>query len=61
MVRALVRCVDRWDVISRDRRSAKVSLRVDDNDSRTILELADWAEDWWREHGSPDFTGRAAE
>ena len=48
-----------WDVIARDHRSARLALRVDDNGSGAILDIARFAEDWWRAQGPPDFEARA--
>lgn len=49
------------DVVTPSRDVANVLLRLDDNSSASILALADWAEIWWAEHGTPgssvDVTG----
>lgn len=47
-----------WDVVSRDRRSARVAMRLGDNSSERIVEVASTAEKWWRDHGPSDFAAR---
>ena len=47
------------DVVSENRRAANLLLRLDDNGSRYLLDVADAAERFWREHGAPDFEARA--
>lgn len=44
-----------YDVIARDHLGANVLLRVDENGSNEIVELADWVTSWWAEHGVADF------
>ena len=44
-----------WDLISRDRLSARVMMRMNDNASDAILGLSQWADDWWGENGPGDF------
>jgi predicted RND superfamily exporter protein len=39
------------DVITQDRSAANVMLRVNDNGSRNLLDVAEKADAWWREHG----------
>jgi predicted RND superfamily exporter protein len=46
------------DVITEDRRAANVMLRVDNNGSRDLLEVAKRARDWWDEFGPAGFTAR---
>jgi hypothetical protein len=56
----LLSSVDRIrDVLSDDRTSANVLLRVDDNSSNHLLDVARGAEDWWRAHGPPGTAARA--
>jgi predicted RND superfamily exporter protein len=56
----LLSSVDRiQDVLRSDRASANVLLRVDDNSSDNLLEVARSAEAWWREHGPPGTSARA--
>jgi hypothetical protein len=43
------------DLISDDRRSANILLRLDNNGSHYLLELAAAAEAWWKEFGPSDF------
>jgi predicted RND superfamily exporter protein len=43
------------DVIHRDRRSANILLRVDDNSSDDIVAIGDWVRDWWAEQGVEGF------
>jgi len=47
------------DLITPDRTSANVQLRVDNNGSRHLLGVAEEAETWWREHGPPGTQARA--
>jgi len=47
------------DAITRDRRSANVLLRLDDNGSRRLLDVAHAAESWWEVHGAEGFQARA--
>jgi len=47
------------DVITRDRAAANVLLRVNNNGSRHLLEIAEQAEDWWRSNGVEGFEARA--
>jgi hypothetical protein len=47
------------DVITRDRTAANVLLRVNNNGSRHLLEVAEQAERWWRDHGVEGFEARA--
>ena len=55
----LLSSVDRIsDVLRADRASANVLLRVDDNRSNHLLDVARSAEEWWRAHGPPG-TARA--
>jgi predicted RND superfamily exporter protein len=46
------------DVISPDHASANILLRVDDNASAEIVEIADWVDAWWAERGVPGFSAR---
>jgi uncharacterized protein len=46
------------NVISSDRTSANVMLRVDDNGSADILSVASRAEDWWAMNGPPGYAAR---
>jgi predicted RND superfamily exporter protein len=46
------------DLITDNRRSANVLLRVDENSSDVLLDVAEKAEQWWAHHGSRDFTAR---
>jgi hypothetical protein len=56
----LLASVDRIDDVLRpDRASANVLLRVDDNRSNRLLDVARDAEAWWREHGPPGTSARA--
>jgi len=41
------------DLVSDDRAAANVLLRVDDNGSTSLLEVARAADAWWAEHGPP--------
>jgi predicted RND superfamily exporter protein len=41
------------DVITADRTAANILLRVDNNGSRSLLDVAARADAWWREHGAP--------
>jgi predicted RND superfamily exporter protein len=43
------------DLVSDDRTAANVLLRVDDNGSTSLLEVAEAADAWWAEHGPPGF------
>jgi predicted RND superfamily exporter protein len=47
------------DVITLDRSAANVLLRVNNNGSRHLLDVADRAEAWWREHGVPGYEAHA--
>ena len=47
------------DLLSFDRSSASVALRVDDNSSRALLALAEAAEKWWTENGDARFHAQA--
>ena len=44
-----------YDLIARDHSSANILLRVDDNASSEIVELAGWVSEWWRQHGVDGF------
>jgi predicted RND superfamily exporter protein len=44
-----------YDVVTRDRTGANVLLRVDNNESVEIVEIADWVDGWWAEHGLPGY------
>jgi hypothetical protein len=46
------------DLVSADRSAANVLLRLDDNSSAYLLDVADAAERWWAEHGPPGFAAR---
>jgi predicted RND superfamily exporter protein len=46
------------DVITEDRSAANVVLRVDDNRSGSLRDVAADAEAWWIEFGVPDFEAR---
>lgn len=46
------------DVVTEDRSAANVVLRVDDNRSGSLRDVAADAEAWWSEHGVPDFAAR---
>ena len=55
----LLTSVDRiQDVLRADRASANVLLRVDDNRSNHLLDVAHSAEEWWRAHGPPGTDAR---
>ncbi len=55
----LLSSVDRLaDVLRADRASANVLLRVDDNRSNHLLDVARSAEAWWRENGPPNTSAR---
>jgi hypothetical protein len=55
----LLTSVDRiQDVLRADRASANVLLRVDDNRSNHLLDVARSAEEWWRTHGPPGTDAR---
>jgi predicted RND superfamily exporter protein len=55
----LLSSVDRMsDVLRSDRASANVLLRVDDNRSNRLLDVARDAEEWWRAHGPPATSAR---
>ncbi len=55
----LLASVDRIsDVLREDHASANVLLRVDDNSSDNLLDVARSAEGWWREHGPPGTSAR---
>jgi hypothetical protein len=43
------------DLVTDDRRTANVLLRVDDNGSTSLLDVARAAAAWWGEHGPPGF------
>lgn len=45
-----------WDVITPDYGGANIVLRVNNNSSREIVDLAHWVEDWWDQHGPSGFT-----
>jgi predicted RND superfamily exporter protein len=47
------------DVITPDRHAANVLMRVNNNGSRHLLDVAERAEDWWREHGVEGFRARS--
>jgi predicted RND superfamily exporter protein len=56
----LLSSVDRiGDVLRSDHASANVLLRVDDNRSNHLLDVASDAESWWRAHGPPGTSARA--
>ncbi len=56
----LLGSVDRMrDVLAEDRRAANVMLRVDDNSSDALLDVARDAESWWGAHGPPGTRARA--
>jgi predicted RND superfamily exporter protein len=56
----LLASVDRiGDVLTSDHTSANVLLRVDDNRSNHLLDVARDAESWWRAHGPPGTDARA--
>jgi hypothetical protein len=56
----LLSSVDRiGDVLRADHASANVLLRVDDNSSNHLLDVARAAQEWWREHGPPGTEARA--
>ncbi len=55
----LLSSVDRIsDVLRADHASANVLLRVDDNRSNHLLDVARGAEEWWRAHGPPGTDAR---
>jgi predicted RND superfamily exporter protein len=55
----LLSSVDRiQDLLRADRASANVLLRVDDNRSNHLLDVARGAEEWWRAHGPPGTDAR---
>jgi hypothetical protein len=41
------------DVVTRNRDSTNVLIRLNDNSSRAIFEFSTWAERWWQTHGVP--------
>lgn len=43
------------DLVSDDRGSANIVLRVDNNGSQDLLRVAEAAEQWWAQHGDADF------
>lgn len=47
-----------YDLITPDRGSANVRLRVDDNGSKALLRVAEEARVWWAEHGVSDYEAR---
>jgi predicted RND superfamily exporter protein len=47
------------DLITADWRSANLLLRVDDNRSRALQDVAREAEWWWAQNGVPGFTARS--
>jgi predicted RND superfamily exporter protein len=47
------------DVLTADRSSANIVLRVDNNGSEDLVRVAAQAEAWWQQHGPEDFTARA--
>jgi predicted RND superfamily exporter protein len=47
------------DLVTDDRSGANVLLRVDDNGSTSLLEVADAAESWWARHGPPGLEARS--
>ena len=47
------------DVITADRQSANLILRIDDNGSGDLLALAERAENWWGVHGAVGTSARA--
>ncbi|MGH0036450.1 MAG: efflux RND transporter permease subunit [Myxococcota bacterium] len=47
------------DLVSGDRRSTNVLLRVDNNGSEHLLSIGRAAESWWEQFGSGDFEARA--
>ncbi len=47
------------DVITSDRSAGNVLLRVNDNGSRNLLEVAESAESWWRKNGVAGFSAHA--
>lgn len=46
------------DVITRDRSAANVLLRVNNNGSRSLLDVAELADAWWRQNGPPSTEAR---
>jgi predicted RND superfamily exporter protein len=46
------------DLITGDRGSANVLLRLDNNGSAYLLDVAQRAESWWRAHAPPGYTAR---
>lgn len=46
------------DLVSSDRLAANVLLRLDDNGSAYLLDVADAAERWWAEHGPSGYSAR---
>ena len=42
------------DLITKDRSAANVLLRVNNNGSRSLLAVAERADEWWRAHGPKD-------
>jgi uncharacterized protein len=47
-----------WDLISRDQKSARMAMRVNDNGSEAIVGIASWAKDWWKTNGPGDFSAQ---
>lgn len=46
------------DVVTDSRSATNLLLRLDDNGSRHLLDVAAEAEAWWRAHGAPGFEAR---
>jgi predicted RND superfamily exporter protein len=46
------------DVITADRQATNILMRVNNNGSRHLLDVAERADDWWREHGVEGFQAR---
>jgi predicted RND superfamily exporter protein len=42
------------DVVTKDRTSANILLRLNENSSSEISAVAEWAQEWWEENGSRD-------
>ena len=46
------------DLVTGDRSTANILLRVDDNGSSSLMRLAEQATTWWDEHGAAGYTAR---
>jgi predicted RND superfamily exporter protein len=46
------------ELVADDRSVANVAVRANDNGSEELLRIAELANEWWREHGVPEFTAQ---